>query len=70
MTPIPQEYAPAESVLRDTLKICKVLNVDFGHILLVDNYLILSLKSTRELSNYRPIKYVLKFSLIFTKTQK
>ena len=29
-----------------------------GHILLVDNYLILSLKSTRELSNCRPIKYV------------
>ena len=30
-----------------------------GHILLVDNYLILPLKSTRELSNCRPLEFVL-----------
>ena len=29
-----------------------------GHILLVDNYFILSLKSTRELSNCRPLEFV------------
>ena len=29
-----------------------------GHILLVKNYLILSLTSMKELSNFRPIKYV------------
>ena len=35
-----------------------------GHSLLVDNYLILSLKSTSELSNCRPIKYVQYLTII------
>ena len=38
----------------------------YGHILLVDNYLILSLKSTLELGNFRPVKYVL--SKTYSKT--
>ena len=32
---------------------------DRGHILLVDNHLMVSLKSTRELSNCRPLEFVL-----------
>ena len=51
-------YCIKSSLDPNTLYITKII----WHILLVDNYLILSLKSTRELSKCRPKKIVHRFN--------
>ena len=44
--------------MKTKIHVVVLLSNNQGHILLVDNYLILSLKSTRELSNCRPLEFV------------